>query len=113
METALFFRKCPNQDEYFKLANNYPDFGNNLNFVIDTTVVLTESDYQEFTSNFLTDNEVIIKIKNELFMDENDLVHCAYFTIDGSYGFLVYSSGYDYARYVAYYESGFRIKKGG
>lgn len=113
METALFFRKCSNQSEYFKLANNYPDLGSNLNFIIDTTVVLSENDYQEFTSDFLTDNEIIIKIKNELFMDENNLVHCAYFTIDGSYGFLVYSSGFDYARYVAYYEARFRIKKGG
>jgi len=112
MKSALFFRKCPNQDEYFKLSNNYPYLGSELKFVIDTTILLSKNDYNEFTSHFLKDNDVIMKIKNELFMDENDLVHCAYFTIDGSYGFLVYSSGYDYAKYVAFYQSNFKITKG-
>ncbi len=112
METALFFRKCPNQDEYFKLANNYPDLGSNLNFKIEVTVVLSKNDYDEFTSHFLADNDVIIKNNENLFMDDMDLVHCAYFTIDGSFGFLVYPSGFSYARYVAYYQSNKKIMKG-
>ena len=47
MESALFFRKCPNQDDYFKLANNYPNLGSNLNFEIELTVVLSEEEYKE------------------------------------------------------------------
>ena len=112
METALFFRKCPNQNEYFKLANNYPDLGSNLNFKIEITVILSKSEYENFANNFLVDNDVIIKNNESLFMDDFDLVHCAYFTIDGSFGFLVYPSGFSYARYVAYYQSNQIIRKG-
>ena len=112
MESALFFRKCPNQDEYFKLANTYPDLGAKLNFEIELTVILSKNDYNEFVNNFLSDNDVIIKNREALFMDESDLVHCAYFTIDGNYGFLVYPSGFSYARYVAFYKLNKAIKKG-
>ena len=112
MESALFFRKCPNKNDYFKLANNYPDLGSKLNFKIEITVVLSEYEYEEFTNNFLKDNDVLINNKDSLFMDEFDLVHCAYFTIDGVNGFLVYPSGFSYARYVAFYQLGQIIMKG-
>lgn len=104
METALFFRKCPNESEYFKLAKHYSHLGNRLKFKILQTIKLSNDEYSNFKSNFLKDNNVIIKITNDLYFDENDCVHCAFFTEDEKSGFLVYSSGYDYARYVAYHQ---------
>lgn len=104
MESALFFRKCPNESEYFKLSNNYPYLGSNLNFEILKTIQLSHDDYCNFKNNFLKDNDVIMGITKDLYMDDNDCVHCAFFTEDGNSGFLVYSSGFDYARYVAYHQ---------
>lgn len=104
METALFFRKCPNSDEYFKLAKCYSHLGSNLNFKILKTIKLSHDDYSDFKTNFLKDNNDIIKMTNDLYMDDNDCVHCAFFTEDEISGFLVYSSGYGYARYIAYYQ---------
>ena len=39
MEEALFFRKCANETEYFKLANNYPEYGSKLKFKIPKYLV--------------------------------------------------------------------------
>ena len=112
MDSALFYRKCANADEYFRLATNYPDLGSELHFIIDFTFVLSTDEYKHFTDGFLWDNDDIKKITKNLFMDKSDIVHCAYFTVDGSRGFLVYPSGYNYARYIAYYESNKKIIKG-
>lgn len=102
---ALFFRKCSCADEYMKLFNQYPYYGQELNFEIVKTINLKDqNEYDSFTNNFLADNEEIKKMKDCLFIDNNDCVHCAFFTLDGNSGFLVYSSGYDYARYVAFYQ---------
>ncbi len=111
MDSALFYRKCANANEYFKLANLYPYLGSELKFIIEYTIILTPEEYKDFTNSFLTDNHHIEIIKKQLYMDETDTVHCAYFTVDGSSGFLVYSSGYNYSRYVAFYKNNKKIIK--
>lgn len=100
---ALFFRKCPCDTEYFKLSNMYPDFGNELEYEIVETIKLSPDEYSHFKSNFLEDDERIAKITNNLYMDSNDKVYCALVTDGNTNGFLVYPSGFNYARYVAYY----------
>lgn len=112
MDSALFYRKCTNSNEYFKLANYYPDLGSKLKFTISHTIILTSDEYNNFVNNFLWDNDTIKNITKDLYMDEMDIVHCAFFTVDGSHGFLVYPSGYNYARYVAYYKLTKKILKG-
>lgn len=103
MSKALFFRKCSNEQEYLKLSNDYPYLGNNLEFEVVATILLTPDEYFNFKNNFLVDSDNIKKITKKLYMDENDKVYCAYVT-DGCYGgYLVYPSGYNYARYVARY----------
>ena len=103
MSKALFFRKCSNEQEYLKLANDYPYLGNELEFEVVVTILLTSEEYFNFKNNFLSDNDNIKKVTKELYMDETDKVYCAYVT-DGCFGgYLVYSSGYNYARYVARY----------
>lgn len=104
MKTALFFRKCTNESEYFKLSKYYSHLGNNLTFKILKTIKLSQNDYSDFKNNFLNDNDIIMQITNDLYIDGNDCVHCAFFTEDEKSGFLVYTSGYNYARYVAYYQ---------
>ncbi len=100
---ALFFRKCSNAGEYFRLSDKYPGFGSELEFEIVKTITLTPEEYVHFKQTFLYDNENIAKITNELYMDESDKVYCAFVTDGNPGGFLVYPSGYNYARYVAYY----------
>ena len=100
---ALFFRKCSNAGEYFRLSDKYPDFGSELEFEIVKTITLDPDDFFHFKNNFLVDDERIAKITKDLYMDESDKVHCAYVTDGSPGGFLVYPSGFNYARYVAYY----------
>lgn len=104
MDTALFYRKCSNSKEYFKLANNYPYLGSKLHFIIEYTIILKQEEYDKFLNEFLHDNARIKKITNNLYMDDSDTIHCAFFTSDGNSGFLIYPSGYNYARYVAFYD---------
>ena len=105
MNKALFYRKCSTAEEYFKLFHSCPDLGFEMNFIIAKTIILSDEEYTIFINNFLCDNLNIEKITNELFIDETDCVHCGFFTVDGLSGFLVYPSGYKYARYVAFYHS--------
>ena len=42
-----------------------------------------------------------MKIKDKLFMDESDCVHCLLVKCSSHNSILVYPSGYSYARYVA------------
>ena len=62
---------------------------------------LTFDEYKKFTSDFLCDDLSIKIITKDLFIDNNDKVHCALFTWKDEEGILVYPSGYNYARYVA------------
>lgn len=99
---ALFFRKCSDYIEYDKLAKNYSYLGQELEYKIKKIVkFMTYEEYKKFISNFLDDDLSIKLITKELFMDKNDIVHCALFTWKNEEGFLVYPSGYNYARYVA------------
>lgn len=99
---ALFFRKCANSKEYDKLSNIHPELGQELNFkIVKIVKFMTYDEYINFTSNFLVDDLSIKLITKELYMDEFDTVYCALFTWKNEEGFLVYPSGYNYARYVA------------
>ena len=112
MSKALFFRKCSNEQEYLKLADNYPYLGNELELEVVATILLTSEEYFNFKNNFLNDDENIKKITKELYMDESDKVYCAFVT-DGNFdGYLVYPSGYNYARYVAHYHCDKKYLKG-
>lgn len=99
---ALFFRKCPSDAEYNNLACKYPDYGQELEYrVINIIKYLEYDDYLKFINNFLVDDDNIKNITSNLYMDEQDVVHCALFTWKNEEGYLVYPSGYNYARYVA------------
>ena len=112
MSKALFFRKCSNEEEYLRLSDNHPDLGSELEFEVVATIILNPDEYFYFKNNFLKDDENIKKITKELYMDEHDKVYCAYVT-DGCYGgYLVYPSGYNYARYVARYFGDKKFLKG-
>lgn len=99
---ALFFRKCKCDSEYNNLFSKYPDYGQELEYkVVNVIKFIKHEEYLKFISNFLADDENIKSIAADLYMDNNDVVHCALFTWKNKEGYLVYPSGYNYARYVA------------
>lgn len=103
MDTALFFRKCNNSDQLKFLTEQLQDFGNEFTYEIVKTIVLDPMDFIEFKNDFLIDRDYISNITKELYMDEFDNVHCLLITNSkGNEKYLVYPSGYSYARYVAW-----------
>jgi hypothetical protein len=102
MNTALFFRKCSNIDELKYNIEHLENFGQTLEYEIIKTFRLNKNDYDIFVSNFLKDSIIIKKVKDKLFIDNNDKIHCVFITYDNNNGVLVYPAGYDYARYVAF-----------
>ena len=104
MASALFFRKCTNSRILKWNYDVIPGLGQILNYEIVETITLTKSDYNYFINNFLNYFEFIDEIKDKLFMDEYDCVHCVLIKSDSDDGILVYPSGYPYARYVAFYK---------
>lgn len=104
MNKALFFRKCPNAEDYQFRANKFPAFGQELNYNIFKTIVLSKDKYDLVINGFLYDNKDVMKYTDNLTMDDSDTVNCLLFTCDKKSGYLVYPAGYDYCRYVAYWE---------
>lgn len=106
MTKALFYRKCPNASYYKKLSTNSPQLGQELEYKIVWLIKCDFEQYQDFCSNFLKDDPILKKIKEKLTMDENDVVSVALVTYNHREGWLVYPSGFDYARYVAKWDGG-------
>lgn len=102
MSKALFFRKCLNDTEYFNNYNKLSSFGSWLTFKIAKKIILSSNTYNKFTSNFLVSQQFIESNLDLMFMDEFDCVSCLFITTNNKEGFLVYSAGYSYARYVAF-----------
>ena len=98
---AIFFRKCSNYKMLKWNSDNIPDLGQQLNYKVVETVELNSADYKNFINNFLKDYNFIDMIKDKLFMDESDCVHCLLVKCNSHNSILVYPSGYSYARYVA------------
>ena len=53
---ALFFRKCSNAGEYFRLSDKYPGFGSELEFEIIKTITLTPEFALKSNPNFNPDD---------------------------------------------------------
>ena len=103
MSRALFFRKCSNSKEYFHLSKKHPEYGTEMEFEITHTIHLSTDDFFKFQNNFLEDNNKIKAVTKELFINSQGIVQCLFVTDGNPGGFLIYPSGYNYARYVAYY----------
>ncbi len=101
---ALFYRKCSSDEEYKTLSTKYTNYGQWLEFVISKTVILSNDDYNKFITDFTIDNNIIKNNLKLMTMDKNDIVSCLLFTNNNTDGYLVYSAGYRYARYVASYK---------
>lgn len=106
MKKALFFRKCCNDNDYFMRIKNYSDLGNIASYKIYKTIKLTENDYFLFVNDFYKEQDFIIKHKEHLTIDSDDSINCLFITYNNITGFLVYPSGYNYSRYVAYINGG-------
>lgn len=100
---ALFFRKCKTKTDLQWHYDMLPSFGQELEYKIVKTKILNNNDYHKFANGFLMYFDFIDKIKDELYMDENDCVHCLLVKSENDPGILVYPSGYSYARYTALY----------
>lgn len=70
--------------------------------IIEKTVIMEPKEFDEFTSDFLSDRKFITDNLDRMFIDENGIWHCIEITSPQSrYNVLVESEGYDYARYTA------------
>ncbi len=105
---ALFYRKCSSNNEYKKLRNKYTNFGQWLEYSIAKKIVLNNEQYKKFVSDFSAEQLLIIDNLSLMHMDKDDKVFCLLVT-NGSSGYLIYSAGYSYARYVAMYEKEPRV----
>ena len=102
---ATFFRKCANEKDFSLMSNQFNLLGDEAEYVIEKKIILSADDYDLFKNGFLYDNINIINNLDLMFIDNSKTIHCLLFTHDNKSGFLVYSSGYNYARYVAKWES--------
>lgn len=69
---------------------------------IDKAVIISNEEYKDFVSNLLEDCD-IIKDNKGCMAYRDGITHCLLILSESeSDGILVYSSGYDYARYTAY-----------
>jgi hypothetical protein len=71
--------------------------------VIEAVNVMSNKEYEEFTSALLMDKSFIEDRKENMFTDSSGQVHCILAMNDESGdGILIDSNGYDYARYVSF-----------
>lgn len=103
---ADFYRKCASASELEIMKKNESEnlflFHDSMEFKVEEIFKFMEvEEYEEFTNNFLTDRDVIARIKDKLFIDDSGVCHCALFTCNNEVGYLVYPSGFSYPRYVA------------
>lgn len=101
MSKAIFFRKSTSLADLKWRTEVIPDLGQSLEYKIVETKILDICDYETFANGFLMYFDFIEEIKDKLFIDENDCVHCLLVKSKNEPGVLVYPSGYPYARYVA------------
>lgn len=102
MNRALFYRNAENLKEYNNAIKKYKKYTDNLNYSIAKKILLKKEQYIFFINNFKIEQKFIIDNINLMHMDENDnisclLVYCKYY----NNGILIYSAGYNYARYIA------------
>ena len=100
MKKALFFRNCNNINTYKENSKKLQMYGNYLQYKISKTINLDNSIFNEFISNFKKEYEFIEKNKSKMHMDESDIVYCL-LILNNNKKVLIYSAGYNYARYVA------------
>lgn len=101
MNEAIFFRKSTSFNDLKWRTEVIPDLGQKLNYEIVETIILDKKKYNDFLNGFMWYFDFIDKLKDKLFIDENDCVHCLLVKSKNDPGILVYPSGYSYARYVA------------
>ncbi len=105
MERANFFRKMINLEEleYWSGQNQGQQSRGEL-FRIQKMVELDADKYNYFINHFTEDTDFIIELNKTLEIISDNIVDCIYVKQKGSsYGILVDSQKYDYARYTAIY----------
>ena len=100
MKKALFFRNCNNIYNFNKNKNKLTSYGTYLNYKIVKTIILKDDLFNEFISNFYKSFSFISENKKLMHMDKNDVVTCILIKNNNAQ-ILIYSAGYDYARYIA------------
>lgn len=102
MDKALFFRNCSNYLNYYNNINNLNSFGTYFYYTISKIIILSENEYNHFINNFSQNYDFISNSINKMHMDEKDVLSCLFVTHNLNQGYLVYSAGYNYARYIAF-----------
>ena len=102
MNSALFFRKCSGTEELNYMNEHLPLLGEELYYHVIKKIKLNDRDFNNFKSDFFKDRKYIKDVANNLVFTPSGIVKCLLITnLSESERYLVYSSGYSYARYVA------------
>lgn len=79
------------------------DYFQPQNVVIEKAVQLSKTDYLKLLKQPLSDHAFIEKYNQEMYVDDQEIMHCIlYYSDDFSEGIVVDSEGYNYARYQGY-----------
>ena len=98
-QTAYFEKKAANISEVKNAIGKYRA----RRYFIEETVELEYEEYYQFSRKLMHDHIFITERKDKMF-EQDGITHCILVKAkDAADGILVDSSGYDYARYAAYY----------
>ena len=102
MKKEMFYRKCSNIEEYDNLLTKYPEYFDLLEYNIIKRVRLSRNEFINFINDFSKPQTFLKENLNLMTMDSNDKISCISVWCDVfNYSILVYSAGYNYARYIA------------
>lgn len=106
MSTSYFVRKAVDLEEvrdvYF--ANKGKTKGQP--FIIEKVIELSQQDFEQLTNGLLDDYDFIRDNVDLMHIDKAGIRHCILVKASGADdGYLIDSQGYDYARYIGYYNT--------
>lgn len=103
---AVFYQKCTDYHDYDMRYGIFGSIETKNSFNIIKTIVMNKKEYKDFIEHFLYYWDFLNEIKGLPYISEDKIVNCILVTENNSDGFLVYTSGFPYARYVARWNGG-------
>lgn len=96
---ATMIEKALNAEDWLNRIENYDI--ESVEVQIEKTIELSQSEFKNFSNNFIINSEIIKNNQEKMFIDKDGIWHCIKITAANmSYSILVESEGYDYARHT-------------
>lgn len=106
MSTSYFLRKAVDLEEVRDVYFENKGKTKGQSFIVEKVIELNQQDFDLFTNGLLDDYDFIRDNLDLMHIDKDDLRHCILVKALGADdGYLIDSQGYDYARYIGYYNT--------